>query len=45
MDPALHAVDGLLGPIQAVRDTLVSDPRLLTIEIPFSTHVIIAVTR
>jgi demethylmenaquinone methyltransferase/2-methoxy-6-polyprenyl-1,4-benzoquinol methylase len=45
MDPALHTTDDLLEPIQTVRDTLLSDPRLITIEIPFSTHVIIAVKR
>jgi predicted O-methyltransferase YrrM len=45
MDPALHADDDLRGPIASVRDTLLSDSRLLAVEIPFSTHVIVAVRR
>jgi len=45
MDPTLHESDGLLGALTAVRDTLVSDQRLIAVEIAFSTHVILAVKR
>jgi demethylmenaquinone methyltransferase/2-methoxy-6-polyprenyl-1,4-benzoquinol methylase len=43
MDPALHANDGLLDPLQAVRETLMSHTGLVAAELPFSTHIILAV--
>lgn len=45
MNPALHERDGLLDALGSVRDALVDDRRLIAVEIPVSTHVILAVKR
>jgi demethylmenaquinone methyltransferase/2-methoxy-6-polyprenyl-1,4-benzoquinol methylase len=45
MNPDLHATDGLMIPLQRVRDTLVSHHELVATEMPYSTHVILAVKR
>jgi predicted O-methyltransferase YrrM len=45
MDPSLHREDGLITPLETVRDRLMSHPSLITAELPFSTHMILAVKR
>ncbi len=45
MDPALHAEDGLREPLREATLTLLSDPRLLSVECPVSSGVILAARR
>ena len=42
MDTAAHADDGLLDAITAVRELLSSDPRLLTVELEWSSGIVMA---
>ena len=45
MDPDLHTTDGLAPALATVRDPLVAHPSLIATEVPYSTHLIIAVKR
>jgi len=45
MDPALHADDGYLEPLAAVRERLVHDPGLVAAELDFASGVVVATKR
>ena len=45
MDPSLHADDGYLDAIAAVREQLLSDPTLVAAELDVATGVIVAAKR
>ena len=45
MDPALHADDGLLEPLGAVREQILADPSLVAAELDFASGVIVATKR
>jgi hypothetical protein len=42
MDPRLHADDGLLDAIVRVRQQLMTDPRLVAVDLAWSSGIIIA---
>lgn len=45
MDPSLHADDGYLEPLAAVRERLLGDPALVAAELDFASGVIVATKR
>ncbi len=45
MDPALHADDGFLEQLAAVRDQILGDPSLVAAELDFASGVIVATKR